>query len=183
MNQPIIVTSTRINYLKLGTLSLLMVLLSCICILMYTGRRYHPFHSPFVILIGSLGILFFGGTFMYYTKRIFTTNLPPILFVDDKGIIDKSSALAIGFIPWEDISRIRLRSHLDQTYISVTLKDNQKYLAKMNAFQRYCSKINLKSGFPLVNIVLTTSNEIPEQVYYNILQQYGDNFKKRHKKT
>ncbi|MGT2965229.1 STM3941 family protein [Streptococcus acidominimus] len=178
MSQPIIVTSKKRHYALFGATSLLMVLLSIFCIFLYSTERQTHILSPLFIFIGILGILFFSGTFVFYTKRLLTSssNLPPILLVDEKGIVDKSSALAIGFIPWEDISCIHLRSHINQTYISVTLKDNETYLAKMNAFQKYCSKVNLKMGFPLVNIVLTTSNQTPEEVYYAILHQYGENF-------
>ncbi|MGT2951129.1 hypothetical protein BU202_07540 [Streptococcus cuniculi] len=176
MNQPIIVTSKKSRYGVLSILSLFMTLISGLCIFAYSSELHIPILSLMFILVGVMGVAFFGWSFVFYTKCIFAKQLPPILTVDDKGITDKSSAISIGFIPWEDISYIHLQPHLNQTYISVTLTDNDKYLAKMNAFQKYSSKANLKMGFPLVNIVLTTSSQTPQQVYYAILHQYGDKF-------
>ncbi|MER0122992.1 STM3941 family protein [Streptococcus sp. ZJ93] len=176
MSQPIIVTSKKSRYVSVSVLSFVMLLLSIFCIFAYSSELHLPVLSLVFIVFGLIGVVLFGGAFMFYAKRIFAKQLPPILIVDDEGITDKSSAIAIGLIPWEDITSIHLQSHLNQTYISITLTDNDKYLAKMNVFQKYSSKANLKMGFPLVNIVLATSNQTPQQVYDAILQQYGSHF-------
>ncbi|MGT2799480.1 STM3941 family protein [Streptococcus marmotae] len=176
MNQPIIVTSEKSRYVSLSVLSFVMTLLSNFCIFAYSNEWHLSVLSLVFTVFGLIGVVLFGWFFVCYTKCVFVKQLPPILVVDDKGITDKSSAISIGFIPWEDITYIRLKPHLNQTYISVTLTDNDKYLSKMNVFQKYSSKANLKMGFPLVNIVLMTSNQTPQQVYSAILHQYGDKF-------
>lgn len=51
----------------------------------------------------AVGILFFGYGFFYFCKRAKEgTNL---LVVNQEGITDHSSALALGFIPWRDIEK------------------------------------------------------------------------------
>ncbi len=51
----------------------------------------------FAILIGLFSIAFFGCVFIILIKRLFTNHSLPI--VDEQGITDHSSALALGFVP------------------------------------------------------------------------------------
>lgn len=176
MNSPIIIPAKRNRYLLLSLMTLFMVLLSIFCIIFYQTELANNFFAWIFYIFGWIGIVFFGFGLFYFLKQVFTPNLKPLLVVDEKGITDRSSAIAIGFIPWEDIQFIHLQPHLNQTYISVTLVDNEPYLAKMNWFQQQACKTNLKMGFPLINIVLTASKTTPQQVYQTILQDYFDNF-------
>ncbi|MGT2906958.1 STM3941 family protein [Streptococcus dentiloxodontae] len=120
------------------------------------------------------GIFFFGGCTFFCIKRLF--NPKPILQVDESGITDTSSALAIGHIPWRDISDVQLTHYFNQTFISVAVKDEKQYLSKMNFLQKQATKTNMKMGFPLVNITLNTSGVDPEAIFLQIKERYRDRY-------
>lgn len=62
---------------------------------------------------------------------------------------------------------------LNQTFISVSVKDQEVYLAKMSAIQRNASKTNLKMGYPLINISLNTTGKNPRKIYQDIEDRFG----------
>ncbi|MFU2163320.1 STM3941 family protein [Streptococcus pluranimalium] len=130
----------------------------------------------FAILIGLLSIAFFGWVFIILIKRIFTSY--SLLIVDEQGITDHSSALALGFVPWKDIENVQLRHMLNQTFISVSVKDQEAYLAKMSVLQRNATKANLKMGYPLINITLNTTGKNPRAIYHEIEDKFGHFYKK-----
>ncbi|MCK1237598.1 hypothetical protein MX003_08105 [Streptococcus uberis] len=93
--------------------------------------------------------------------------------INDLGVYDHSTAIAIGFIPWQDIEAIQLTSLFNQTFISISVKDQQSYLKKMTVLQRLTTKANLKMGYPLINITLNTTGQKPEKVMEEIERQFG----------
>lgn len=130
----------------------------------------------FAILIGLLSIAFFGWGFIILIKRIFTSY--SLLIVDEQGMTDHSSALALGFVPWEDIENVQLRHMLNQTFISVSVKDQEAYLAKMSTLQRNATKANLKMGYPLINITSNTTGKNPKVIYQEIENKFGHFYRK-----
>ena len=130
----------------------------------------------FAILIGLFSIVFFGWGFIILFKRLFTSH--SLLIVDDQGMTDNSSALALGFVPWEDIENVQLRHMLNQTFISVSVKDQEAYLAKMSTLQRNATKANLKMGYPLINITLNTTGKNPNVIYQEIENKFGHFYRK-----
>lgn len=180
MKQPIIVPSKKSGNLLYAFGSLVFVLIGIFYfttlkeILMQNDPSMTYMMTPLMVL----DILFFGFCFYILVKRMFTNQ--PILVVDEKGITDYSSWGALGFVPWEDIQFVHLQPHLNQTYISVTIKDNEKYLSQMNWWKTQAHKANLRMGFPLMNITLNTTGYDPQQVYFLILREYGSNFGVNH---
>ncbi len=176
MQPPIIVNLSKGRQLWLSFLALIMALASLLCILDYQPMLADTPVAWLFVIVGLIGVLLCGGSLLFLLKKLFTKNPKPIFLVDERGVTDHSSAIAIGFIPWEDISFIHLQPYLNQSYISITLVDNEKYLAKMNWLQKYSCKANLKMGFPLVNVVLTGGKAKPEQIYQLILLHYRHKF-------
>ncbi|MGT2832276.1 STM3941 family protein [Streptococcus halotolerans] len=129
-----------------------------------------------VQLAGLLSIAFFGFCLVMYIKRIFRTH--PLLIIDEQGITDHSSALAIGFIPWKDIENIEIRHMFNQIFISVEVTSHEAYLAKMTPLQRHATKANLKMGYPLVNITLNTTGTNPQTIHQRIKEDFGHYYRK-----
>lgn len=84
----------------------------------------------------------------------------------------------LGFVPWEDIENVQLHHMFNQTFISVSVKDQEAYLAKMSTLQRNATKANLKMGYPLINITLNTTGKNPRTVYQEIKDQLGHFYRK-----
>ena len=121
------------------------------------------------------GIFFFGLCSYYYAKRIFQDR--PLLLVDETGVTDHSTAFAVGHIPWEDITSIQLTAYLNQTFISIAVKNEEAYLSQMNFLQRSAYKANLRMGFPLINISLNTSAQSPAAIFAEIEARFGHFYK------
>ena len=51
-----------------------------------------------------IGIIFFGYGSIYFLKRMKTKK--EMLIVNSKGITDNTSAISLGFIPWENIENV-----------------------------------------------------------------------------
>lgn len=162
MIEPIIIPSRKLGNIIYALGALIFVILGLILLLTA---------DILPILVGLFAIAFFGWGFIIFVKRIF--NNQPLLMVDQHGITDHSSALALGFIPWQDIENIQLRHMLNQTFISVSVKDQEVYLAKMSSLQRNASKTNLKMGYPLINISLNTTGKNPKKIYQDIEDRFG----------
>ncbi|CAM2793038.1 membrane protein [Streptococcus acidominimus] len=162
MIEPIIIPSRKLGNIIYALGSLIFVILGLILLLTA---------DILPILVGLFAIAFFGWGFIIFVKRIF--NNQPLLMVDQHGITDHSSALALGFVPWQDIENIQLRHMLNQTFISVSVKDQEVYLAKMSAIQHNASKTNLKMGYPLINISLYTTGKNPRKIYQDIEDRFG----------
>ena len=162
MIEPIIIPSRKLGNIIYALGSLIFVILGLILLLTA---------DILPILVGLFSIAFFGWCFIIFVKSIF--NNQPLLMVDQHGITDHSSALALGFVPWQDIENIQLRHMLNQTFISVSVKDQEVYLAKMSSLQRNASKTNLKMGYPLINISLNTTGKNPKKIYQDIEDRFG----------
>lgn len=75
-------------------------------------------------IIALVGIIFFGYICIYYIKR--ASEGTPLVIVNKEGIIDNSSAIAVGFIPWENIGKIYIKSTLGNKFIHLNLKTKIK---------------------------------------------------------
>ena len=108
------------------------------------------------------GAFFFGICLFFIVRR---AKSKEILLVDERGITDNSSAIALGFIPWHDIGSICLRPFMGQTFIEAELKNEEKYLANLGKVKRNAIRANKKTGFQAVLINLNGSGEKAEVVY------------------
>ena len=75
-------------------------------------------------LVGLIGIIFFGYICIYYIKRGIEGT--PLVIVNEEGITDNSSATSVGFIPWENIGNVYIKSTLGNKFIHLNLKTKIK---------------------------------------------------------
>lgn len=87
-------------------------------------------------------LLFFGMLFFIILKTLIKGREG--FLAGTKGIYDNSSALAFGFVPWEDVDYINVRK-IDKTdYLLVHLNDVQKYKDGENEFLGKIIDVNMK---------------------------------------
>ncbi|WP_443255811.1 STM3941 family protein [Streptococcus sp. S784/96/1] len=111
---------------------------------------------------------------IFFKRLIFPR---PLLIVNDDGILDQSAAIRVTqTIPWKDIKDIQLTYYFTQTFISAYLFNEEKYLNRINSWAKKAYLTNRKLGFPLVNIILNTSNQKPEDILATIEQNYGERY-------
>ena len=122
--------------------------------------------AVFYILLKILfvvGALFCVYGAIYMMKRIKSGKA--VLIVDQTGVTDNSSAAALGFIPWADNDRIYMDSMMNNQFIELVLKDEEKYLAKMSGYKKFTALSNKKLGHQIVCITLNFTGVSPQSVF------------------
>ena len=99
-----------------------------------------------------VGFGFFGFATLYLMKRARIGE--NILTIDEKGIIDNSSSLALGFIPWEDIEEVHIKGTASNKFIELALKDEDKYLSNINKIKKAFILVQKKMRHNVVCISL-----------------------------
>ena len=103
-------------------------------LLTYEPTESNPiFNYPFVKYVAAIAsILFFGfGTF-YFSRKL--TDKKPGIVIDDEGITDNSSAVAVGLIPWSDIKQLAKAKVMKQEFIIIVVNNPEYYLSQQTSF-------------------------------------------------
>lgn len=101
------------------------------------------------------GFFFFGIIGVYFIKR--NKKNREVLIADHNGIIDNSTMISFGFIPWKDINRVYVNNCLKQYFIELEIKDEQKYLKKISWWKRLVAAANKAMGHQIVCITLNAT--------------------------
>lgn len=117
--------------------------------------------------LGIFPCLFFVLGFVYFTLRLIKRK--PILIVDDKGITDNSSAISVGFIPWEDVEDIVMDECLGNEFIEIKLVDEEKYIKRLSDLSKKAVIANKKMGHEAVCITLNSTGKNPNLIYSEML--------------
>lgn len=123
----------------------------------------------FIIRLAALvGVIFFGYCMLFYIKR--NQENKDLIIVDKNGITDNSTAISVGFIPWEDIDNIYINSMLNNKFILVKLKNEEKYLNKVSFAKQKLMLVNKKMGYEIISITLNSTGIQPEKFLQEILE-------------
>jgi len=129
-----------------------------LCILLgYNLYSSLPFEFVFdEILIFILQLLMLLVT-LFYTSISLLSYLK-IIFDKDAGLkltetsfIDNSSIFSCGEIPWEDVLDAKLQKGFSMQFLTVRIKNPEKYIAKKNFIKRYFIENRIKKiGTPVI---------------------------------
>ena len=132
--------------------------------------------SPgFVQTVGVVCMLFFGpiGGFLAWKMR----DQKPGLIVGPEGIIDNSSGLSAGLIPWEDIEGFSVLNMSGQRMLLVHVRNPQEYIdAQSSTFVRKMMTVNwkaYKSPISISAVSLKCSFDELHTLLQNGLNQYS----------
>jgi hypothetical protein len=101
-------------------------------------------------IIGWSSIIFFGFCLFVFLKRFLNTE--PRIILDDEGIEDKS--LDVGKILWEDIAAAYPNNIMTNKFISLKLKDVEKYSRRISKPKQKLASYNQSLGFETLNLNL-----------------------------
>lgn len=104
-----------------------------------TQKQFPPLFMKGVALAN---ISFFGLCAIYGCSKLFDPR--PGLIIDDQGIVDHSSAVAVGRILWCDCVALIVTEIVGQRFITILVLEPQKYTARGNFFARMLKVINTK---------------------------------------
>ncbi len=164
----IIIKENKKKVINLLTLGIIMSLLS-IYILVNGLIEIKIFYT----IIGTVGTVFFCGSFIFMVKSSLT-HKPPLIIGED-GITDMSTVFSVGFIPWEEIKSVYVKKICYERAIGITVHDINTLTKRISFLKQVGIKINLFLNYPPVAINLSTAdvefNEVLELVQ-NRLEEY-----------
>ena len=104
--------------------------------------------KPKAVVAGVLGIVVFGFFAVLAVRLILRDG--PALVIDTKGITDRSSALAAGFVPWHQVTGLGTWEHRGQRVVCVAVADPAPVLAQAGPLARTAMKANIRlTGTPV----------------------------------
>jgi hypothetical protein len=108
------------------------------------------FAPPWMIHgLGVAAVLFFGACGVYAIAKIFDRK--PGLVLGPTGIVDNSSAVAAGFIPWSEVTDVRIYQLGVQRMLVVKVSDPEKYIGRGTPLKRALNRANTHMcGSPVV---------------------------------
>ena len=125
---------------------------------------------PLTLLPGGLGILFFGVCGGWILSRLFSHRISLVL--DRGGLLDNSSAIPAGRIPWDQIARVGITAVNEQRFLGIDVKDRSVLVSSTSAFRRWMDDANTRiTGFP-VNVPSATIDRPLEELEAMILRYW-----------
>jgi len=106
--------------------------------------------NPILILIvGIIAILFFGYIAFFLIKTL--PDKSPGLIINAQGIVDNASAVAAGFIKWEDVQQIKVAQVMNQKFLMILVRNPEEYINRREgAIARNAMQMNYKTyGSPI----------------------------------
>jgi hypothetical protein len=155
-------TAIEIELSKKKTILLLLGALAFVAVGILFVIKPEEFVTPITrnrtltIALGLLGILFFGGCFIYGVIKLFDKRAG--LVIDESGITDNSNATSVGLIAWEDILSIETQQVASTKFLLIIVKNPEVYLERAKGIKRRLLKANMRYyGTPL-SITSTSLN-------------------------
>ena len=103
-----------------------------------TQRR---FNNPlFVHGIGAAAVIFFGLAGILFIRKLFDKK--PGLVFSRVGILDNSSAVSAGVIPWSEIVGAELFQIHRQKLLVIKVKTPERYIEQGNPLKRALNRAN-----------------------------------------
>lgn len=123
--------------------------------------------------LAVFGIVLFGALATLNLRKLLDRR--PGLVLSAEGLEDRSTFVAIGFVPWSDITGVDSYRALGQRTLVLKVADPKKYLGGGNAVARYLRRSNLKlCGSP---VTITTATL---KIRYDNLMAEIQDYLRRH---
>ncbi len=98
--------------------------------------------------VAVAGIVFFGLAGLYAARKLFDKK--PGLVLSPSGILDNSSAVSAGLLPWNEITGtevVRIQKH---KLLVITVKDPERYIERGGRLRRALNRANYRMvGSPI----------------------------------
>ena len=108
-----------------GLLSILLALASAFTLGNGLTAAETSLWSMLLAAVGLIGVLFFGYAAYAHFQMLYSGKLA--VEVDDEGIRDETSKLAVGLVRWKDITGFREHSTLGAKFITVDVANPDHY--------------------------------------------------------
>ena len=109
----------------------------------YLNADDMPYRNPLVAkTVGGACVLFFGVCAIYASRKLFDSS--PGLIIDAEGLVDNSSGISAGRIPWSDITGFKVSTIQRQKFLSIEVRNPEAYLQRASRPKRFLVAANMK---------------------------------------
>ncbi|BBB65932.1 hypothetical protein UNDYM_1679 [Undibacterium sp. YM2] len=125
--------------------------------------------------IGVVAILFFGLCAVFGARKLLDNR--PGLILNSTGLLDNSSAVAAGFVPWSEVVGFSIFEVQNQKTLVVRVREPGRYIAAGGMFKRILNRMNYKlCGSPVVISANSLKLGFDEllKISQTYLHRYGD---------
>jgi hypothetical protein len=139
-----------------------------------TIRREMPLRNPLLIHgVGVAGVVFFSLCAVMAARKMLDKK--PGLVLNSSGIIDNSSGVSAGFIPWSEILGAQIFEVMGQRTLIILVKNPEAYVERGSKLKRVANRANYKMcGSPIAITSNTLKISFPELL--SIFKQYQQKF-------
>jgi len=133
-------------------------------------------HLPLIVihLAGFISVVFFGACGIYGFKKLFDKK--PGLIFNSSGIVDNSSGVAAGFIPWSEVIRAEVSELNKQKMLIIFVQNPQKFINQGGMMKQLLNNANYKMcGSPIAIASNTLKINFAEllALFRQYQQKYG----------
>lgn len=129
--------------------------------------------SALTLVVGTVGVLTFGLFGIAWIVLLLRAN--PGLVVDDTGFDDRSSAVAVGRVPWSDVTSVSELRMLSTSFVVVEVREPEAYAARLSRLARLAARANrglVGSPVTVGSVGLKTSFENLSKLLHEGFEQY-----------
>ena len=127
-------------------------------------------YAPVVVRgLTIFSFLFFGGI---TALLLFKRKDDKVLYMNDKGIMDKTNASSVGLIEWNDILEIEAKNIFSGKFLLITVKDPEKYIQKAPIWKKIILKLNAVTAKTPFSITLNSLQMDPETTTQLVKENY-----------
>jgi hypothetical protein len=151
MSEEYVFATSKLKLLR--GLVIMLAFVACACYLLSLSpdeiAAQRRWNNPLLLhALGYATLLLFGLGGLAIGARLFDRK--PGLVLGPEGVLDNSSAVSCGFVPWSDIAGFGTCEIRKQKMVVVYLYDPERYLARSNPFMRPLKRASARMvGSPL----------------------------------
>jgi len=128
---------------KIIRLALGAVVFVALGIWLYLNADHIPRRNPLYIKVVAVAcVSFFGLCGVYASRKLF--DPAPGLIIDAEGIVDNSSGISAGRIPWSEIKGFKVTTIKRQRFLTIEVRDPDKYIRRTSGLKRHLAAMNTK---------------------------------------
>ncbi len=127
-------------------------------------------------IVGLASILFFSFTAIVSLRKYLDSK--PGLVINQQGIVDNSSGVSVGLVPWSDIEEIKISQVMNQKFLMFIVSNPQIYIERVtNPLKRKIMEVNYKNyGSPIS--ISSNSLQTDFNSLYSLLTEKMQEYKK-----
>lgn len=126
---------------------------------------------PLVVVLGWASVVVFGLALVFLVRRLFDPK--PALVLDAQGLVDRSSASAVGRVDWAEVTEIAAQGEGPNRLIVIDVADREDLLARLPSGRRKLVQASKGvTGYP-VNIPVAGLS-LPEDDLLAAMRRFRD---------